>query len=118
MAAEQAHGSRLKSPRDLVGSASPRNPRRSTLGCRHNPMCIELLVNENNRRGVVHIARWQPVRARVRIRRQDRPKPPRIQTNAGIQLVIAVVPHTFQIIEVHASIPFSKDPPGVVAASA
>jgi len=95
MTTDYAHYSCLKTSVDLVGSTSLLNPGSSISSDPHDPVCIELLLNENDGRSVVDIAKRQPIRARIGISRQDRPKPPRIQMNADIQFVIAVVPSAF-----------------------
>ena len=51
-----AHDNCLKYSGDLVGSANLRDPGGSISSGPHDPVCVELLLNENDGHGVVDIA--------------------------------------------------------------
>lgn len=56
MTTEYAHYRCLKTSGDLVGSTSLLDPGSSISSDPHDPVCIELLLNENDGHGVVDIA--------------------------------------------------------------
>ena len=118
MTTEYTQQSCLKTSDYLIRSTGLLDPGSSISSDPDDPVCMELLLDENDGHGVVNVAMERLLRVRIRILRQNGPKPPRIHMNAAIQFVIAIVPGSFQIIKVHASIPYSKDRSSVVGASA